>query len=214
MSDLDIESLKDYLKKRGDDTTFESEPLSRRIFSTEKPEVIAASWTDSFSDPARHDDEHFRYLVHGFQGDGGDIVQKLSVIDEMRKGRALNMGEEIDLLLHPHRIGDRKIISSSVIDQDHRTTFGNAGLILKTPAQNVLDTSPDDMGTDFYDQDAAIAKSEKVVCTVGELLEASARDRWNEVLLLGTTEAGKVEVTGFWIKVDEDGNILDEETAA
>lgn len=185
----------------------------RLLLTSEAPEAVADSWENGFTDPAKHDDGRFRYLVHGIQGQATDINQKLFLIKMQREGDAEDLGEVIDLLMQSHRIGDRKIISASVIDQDHRETFGNAGLVLRTPAKNVLDAFPEDAGTDFANPGREIARSNKHKCSVDELMLASSDESWNEVRLVGTTEDGKVQVAGFWVKVTEDGRIIDQETA-
>lgn len=70
------------------------------------------------------------------------------------------------------------------------------------------------MGTDFVNPDKVVANSQRNICTVDELMEASSPNEWNEVRLIGTTEVGTVNVAGFWIKVDEEGKPLDGETAS
>jgi hypothetical protein len=197
------------------DTEFNGigQELRKVIRTSETPEAVKESWTNGFSDPRTHTDSSFRYLVHGFQGRGGDIIQTMHMLQALKTGEAEDLGEKIDLLTHPHKVGEKKLISSSVIDQDHRTTFGDAGLILRALAENVLDAFPTDAGTDFANPTKEINTSTKNKCSVNELMYASNDDSWNEVRLVGTTEAGKVEAAGVWIKVTEEGKAIDEETA-
>lgn len=145
-------------------TNFGETHLDRRFVpSRATPEAIAVSWNTGFTDPAAHDETRFKYLVHGLQGKAGEIVQILHAIDRMKRGEG-DLLQMIDLLEQPYRIGNKKIISASVIDQDHRITFGNGGLILKTPFENILDAAPQDIGTDFVNPDKEINTSDRRLC--------------------------------------------------
>jgi hypothetical protein len=164
---IDFSKLKGLKPAGGYDIGSQDTTGSRRtVYSKETPEAIAASWANGFTDPREHNDGSFRYLVHGLQDQASDTIQTLALIGQMRRGQAGDIGEKIDLLMEPHKVGDKKIVSASVIDQNHRVTFGDAGLILKTPPENVLDAFPEDAGTDFADPDNAIASSQRNLCTV------------------------------------------------
>jgi hypothetical protein len=185
---------------------------SEAVYFVKDPEVVKASWEQGFTDPRRHADGNFRYLVHALNDSGSDLVQKISALQQLKEGTAEELGEDIDLLHEPHRIAERPIISASVIDQHHRGTFDNSGLLLSTLVENVIDSHSGDAGTDFMNPSKVIASSQKLVPAVEDLLSQTQPSIYNEVRLVGTSEAGKVQVEGVWIKVDEHGEPLSRET--
>lgn len=188
--------------------------VKRPVYSNEAPEVIDASWRNGFTDPLSHRDDHFRYVVYGFQGRAADVVQKMALIHEVKNGQAGVDIEHIDLLEQPRRISERTLISGSVIDQDHRQTFGETGLILSAPRENILDAFSEDAGTNYSHPENEISASSGLMCTVDDLMKDSKLyGKYNEVRIKGKTEAGQIKVTGVWIKVYEHGEPIDRQSA-
>ena len=213
LSKEDLRKIIENLPGKEDSSNLNFKKWDERIvFSESSPEEIADSWRGGFTDPKEHNYDNFCYLIHAFQGSTGEIIQKLVAIDALKKGEG-DIQQFIDLLEEPHRIADKKIVSASVIDQNHTATFGECGLILKTPPENVLAAFSEDTGTKFVDPDKVIESSKRNLCTVDELMKATKPDQYNEVQILGNTRQGKMEIIGFWIKVDEEGEPLDSETA-
>lgn len=177
--------------------------------STVSPEERVASWRQDFSDPTVHDMMNFTYLVHGLADNVQRSLQALALIDI---GADVKKAPQIDLERDPLRVAEKPILSTSVIDWEHRSTWGDAGLILRVPPENIVNIHPSDAGTPFYDSSIATSlKSHDLACTVGELLEQTSPRSYNEVIVQGTTDTGKVEVAGFFIKIFNDNSLVNEE---
>ncbi len=160
-------------------------------------DVNQERWSSgNFTDPAIHRDSQFRYVVHGVF-DGKPTAQSV--------------------LKNPDVLKER-LLSTSLIDQDHRATFGWYGFILKAPHQNIVATSPRDMGIpnlgnfgflknskiseviSKWSQMFGIASPEKI------LEETPTSVLCNEIAVLGSTSFGQVEIAAIFIKVNSKGN--------
>lgn len=122
-----------------------------------------------------------------------------------------NKEHDVDLLRQPLRISEKKLISCSIIDHDHRATFGEAGFILTAPFENVLAMTPTDGGTNYRNPAgtlASLSSNKKHMC-IDRLLDATSSTEWNEVTITGQTEAGKVKIIGAFIKTDQSGQEID-----
>ena len=172
------------------------------IYSTQPEFAVRKSWETNFTSPAKHNDRKFCYVVHGLKDMGGRIHQRLF----MARERVYDTSQDIDLLQYPERVSDKKVISTSIVDQDHRATWGNVGLILNVPYNNVIAAYREDVGTPFFD--ANRVKKEKVPA-VGDITESTHPSKYNEIVLVGSTIGSKVSVAGFWAKVYEDGQPID-----
>jgi hypothetical protein len=163
-----------------------------------------SGWDQSFSDPRKHDPKAFRYLVHGLQDVYSRILQLQALFT--LKGK-FDSTQHVDLSETPGLVRQRKVISASVIDQNHLSTFGGAGLILSCPVENVIDLSHQDLGTNFANPDTILARPRASLPALDQILEKTGKGAtaWNEVRLTGTTDFGEVGVVGYWIKVDERG---------
>lgn len=216
-SAIDIKALSQFLRseaaqKKNSMEGFQGSDQIRRPYrGTDK--LTAADWASGFSEPKplMAAGEEFRYLVHGLMGRGARAVQH---VDLIQKG-AHNSDFNIDLLRNPKKVHKKPMVSCSIIDQDHRATFGEAGLILRAPFENVVDMAPNDIGSNFHDPGNALRdqRANGNIWPLSPLLRETSHTEHNEVLLEGETEDGKLEVIGFFIKVDKEGFPLDPETA-
>lgn len=86
-------------------------------------------WNSATTPPEHHQKDKFTYIVHGLKPGsfGSDGIKKF--------------------LDNPIGITNR-LISASVINQDKKGTYGSScGVILKVPFENIIATSPSDLGT-------------------------------------------------------------------
>jgi len=185
--------------------------LVRQVETSASPEQRQASWQNSFTDPRNHNPRNFTYLVHGLNSPIGRAIQAIALHDI---GTDPNKKPDVDLEREPLRIAEKPIISTSVIDRRHSATWGNAGLILRTPPENIVSIYREDAGTPWYDPEKSLeATGGELACTVDELLEQTRPSSYNEVVIQGSTEAGKTEVVGFFIKKFLDNSLVEEELA-
>ena len=176
-------------------------------------------WENGFSVPTENTPQ-FRILVHGLQSRAARTIQMITLLKEQKNGTGqYDPTQRIDLMSDPLRIHEKKLISTSCIDQDHRNTFGDVGFILSAPFENILDMSPKDSGTDFFNPDAELTKStsSKSLMLLKDLMSQTSTSpgdgNYNEIRLTGETTAGKVRVIGVFIKVKKDGTPVDPEMA-
>lgn len=166
------------------------------------------SWQDSFTDPNRHDTKKYTYLVHGLASPIGRVIQTIARIDN----KLGNQGtDKVDLERNPDQISQRERISASVIDERRRATWGDAGLIIASPPDNIKGIYASDAGTPWYE--GVSSKSFELPCTVEELLDQTSPGQYNEIVLTGNTEAGKVRLLGFFVNVFADRELVDPEMA-
>ncbi|MFO0970850.1 MAG: hypothetical protein U0520_00655 [Candidatus Saccharimonadales bacterium] len=170
------------------------------------------------TEPEQHNPQSYRYLVHAINPIGQRMVfaSALSFSQEGIYGSADEQpgDQTVSLIDNPERVGDRVAVSMSLIDQDHTGTWGNAGLIVTAPEDNVILTHSRDVGTHGGDIDMLRKQSERYVkFDPDQLLAASSENTYNEVVGLGSTESGNLELQGFFIKVNSDGKPFDESLA-
>lgn len=97
------------------------------------------------SDPNLHNPESFRYLIHGINP---MATMNISAQASFGKDISEDIGDQsINMTQHPEDLAKRVSLSMSIIDPDHLGTWGNAGLIVEAPVENVVITSPQDSGT-------------------------------------------------------------------
>lgn len=184
------------------------------IHTTATEEEIRKSWEASFTDPKEHNPNNFCYLVYGFVGKGERTLQKLDRLDMHAKDKPQPYwDEEINLFENPRRISEKKIVATSVINQNHTQTFSSAGLILKVPFENIVGFSPVDVGSSGSPE-RVMSKLRGKISTIEELLQQTPRYSHNEVVLLGKTAYGEVEVIGSWRKVTQKGKPLNPDMTA
>lgn len=177
----------------------------RLIVGTENIEEAKASWQSDFTDPKDHHDDRFCYLVTGIMTGADSTLKQLLYL----KSDLYEPERSIDLFEEPLEILKKELISSTIVDQDHRGTFGSCGLILVTPYENVIAAYSEDAGSHFDWE--KLKKPNTIVPTIPEIMEATYQTDHNEIVLKGTSSSGSVLVKGFWAKVTENGQVVNEE---
>ncbi|MCF6276499.1 MAG: hypothetical protein L3J07_01475 [Candidatus Magasanikbacteria bacterium] len=173
-----------------------------QIYSAED---LHKSW-NFLTDPKNHNEKEFCYLVHGLQNSISRIKQFLFIYEK----DVWNDTHYFDLLKNPFEINKKKLISASVVNNSHIKTYGELGLILKFPFENILHTCISDSGTDFTNPECVLKNSKKIVLPIENLINQSCKNSsYNEVVLTGKTESGEIETVGFWVNTFEDGEPID-----
>ena len=178
-----------------------------RIFPEVAEEQARVSWQTDLTDPGKHNPQDFRYVVHGLQDPGGRALQFHHLTG---RPEAFDRTQAIDLLRQPERIADKKVISASVVDAQHRATWGAVGYILDVPFENVVAAFRRDAGTPFIAPERALSERTGAPA-IREILKETHPHSHNEVVLRGSTEEGRVSVAGVWAKVFDDGEPLNEQ---
>jgi hypothetical protein len=183
--------------------------ISKKNRNFDSFEFLKTDWEQGFTSPSDNGDD-FRFLVHGLLPDY--LVYKVALLKE---GGGYDPDQDIDLLRDPSKIHKKKLISTSCVDQNHRDTYGDVGLILSVPFENVLHMSPKDSGTDFMAPDAVLKRNLdcREMMSLDVIMSATGKCARNEIRLTGETEAGRVKVVGFFIKVEKDGTPINPEMA-
>ena len=166
------------------------------------------------TDPEKHNPKNFRYLVHAFNP-SATVSQPLVAIsaelsgeykvDETEGDQSINLFEE------PERLAERVSLSMSLIDQDHTGTWGKGGIIVEAPEENIVITSPTDVGSHNSSKEFLERQAQKQPRLAGEqLLKFTSHGIYNEVVAFAKSETGKpLRLKGFFIKVDKNGQPTD-----
>lgn len=171
-------------------TTFENQATPRQ------------GWESEFTSPADSSPDKFCLLVHGLP----DAMRKMMYHMELATKGSYNAQHNIDLAAQPWRVCEKTVLSTSIITENSRGTYGDMGLILKAPFENIIDMSTSDLGTNLFDPAQAAAKKTGSACyTPRDLARLTHEHSYNEVSLRGTSEASAIEVVGIFVKVDENG---------
>ena len=136
------------------------------------------------SNPAHHDNAHFRYLVHMVNPinlEARGVTDLAKVSDFLNRGTGRN-------------------VSLSLIDQDHHATFGDVGFIVRVPRKNIVEDGPGDLMRQGRSR-VESKPAKKVFLSPDELLAQTPTNRYNEVVARPRTSGGKLEVVGL-VKVD------------
>lgn len=184
------------------------EQFIEQVKTAKTPEQRYESWCSGFTNPSDHNNERYRYLIHGLASPIGRSIQQIAMIEHNLGDRHAN---PINLEEEPEKINEKIRISASVIDEKRRSTWGDVGLILSTPPENIRGIYSADAGTPWYDD--AVGVESTLSCTIEELLEQTTPGLYNEVVLTGTTSAGKVELVGFFVNIFADNDYVDPEMA-
>lgn len=163
-------------------------------------EDLFKEWRNiEFSDPNSHNPEQYIYLVHAIKERDG--------LRDMIKLKEGCKEEQYDLIENPRDISKMGTISCSLIgkgknregrEYEQLETWADIGLILKVPIENILRSGNSDLGANFVDSNAEINRYKNDY--KGDpyaLLDKSVG--YNEVVVQGETEFGKVEVIGAFI---------------
>lgn len=169
-------------------------------------------WEATITDPNKHNDAQFRYIVHAVPPSESSTRTSQNIFMCEFASDDLKSHKKIDLLKNPERINEKKIISTSLIDQEHRETWTNGGFILKVPSDNILKAAPQDIGTAFFKGDDLVTDLYKERDSFGlqtpdYIIQGTFPCKYNEIVLTGTGRSGKqLEISGIFIKVDSRGN--------
>jgi hypothetical protein len=119
--------------------------------------------------------------------------------------------QSINLFDQPERLGERVSLSMSLIDQEHTGTWGEGGIIVEAPEENIVITSPTDTGSHNSSKEFLKRQAQNQSHLSGEqLLQSTSDGIYNEVVAFAKSETGEtVRLTGFFIKVDKNGQLTD-----
>ena len=180
----------------GGETEFNTPP---REAEQEKPTVTPEIFAAELTDPKHHNPERFCYLVHGLNPGAKDQLLMLA----LRQGR-YDASQEVDLLRDPEKIVDKKLISTSIINQDHMKTWGSVFFILDAPWNNYVSMSPRDSATNITNPDFVLDYSQPPYALPSQLVEQS-QGGLNEVVVTGTKGTEQVKIIGIGIKLTDVG---------
>lgn len=121
---------------------------------------------------------------------------------------------KVEKLLQNNQLLEQSFnISTSLIDQNHRSTYGNYGVIISAPPRNILATSSSDMGTPLGKIVPAsdIQKMQQEELFYSFLMTANpvrppesilaSTKSYNEIMVAGTTSTGgPVRIIGVFLK--------------
>jgi hypothetical protein len=166
------------------------------------------------TDPTKHDAKNFRYLVHAFNPFATVSQRLIATSAELSGAYKVDKREgdqSINLFEQPERLGERVSLSMSLIDQDHTGTWGEGGIIVEAPEENIVITSPTDTGSHNSSKDFLRKQVQGQPRLSGEeLLQSTTPGIYNEVVAFAKSESGKtLRLKGFFIKVDKNGQPLD-----
>lgn len=171
-------------------------------------------WGD-VTDPGKHAPNKFRYLIHGINPVATAMIggQASTLIHGDNQTMNPEDGDQsINLSNHPEDLGKRVSLSCSLIDQNHYGTWGSAGLIVESPTENVCVTSPGDMGASGLNKASLIAEAERnSILSAERLLDQTHSSSYNEVVVLASRDDQETRLAGFFYKVTEDGEPIDED---
>ncbi|MBP7635904.1 hypothetical protein KBA41_17200 [Candidatus Ozemobacteraceae bacterium] len=139
---------------------------------------------------------------------------------------AFSSARKIDILLKdPNWLSKVFTFSASLINHNHRNTYGKIGALLSVPPDNILATKGSDMGTPFArvytkEQESAIADDAFFKYYIGtnrpvsplELLRMTHAETYNEMMVAGTTtNSGSVKIIGLFFKTKSGKRVVSAE---
>lgn len=169
-----------------------------------------SKWDEIVTEPQEHNDKSYVYIVHAIQTGIGHIFRNLIAVRE-NGGKTR---KSIDLTKEPNRISEMQTISCSIIGKRDKNeegltfeslhTWANVGVILKVPSQNILRVGNSDLGSNFVNPEEEIKKYKGSDIGNPEDILISSERQYNEVVVMGETEFGKVEVAGVFLNEYDD----------
>ena len=165
----------------------------------ESPDIEKEFYAE-LTDPRKHDPKHFCYIVHALNPSAKNNLLMLTM---MHGG--YNFSQEVDLLGHPEDIVNKKLISTSIINQNHQETWGGVFYILDVPWGNFVKMSPHDRGTNINNPDFELEWSRPPYTVPSKLIEQS-QGQLNEVVVTGKKNDQKVKIVGVGIKLTDVGD--------
>ncbi len=212
---IEPDKLEEIIRKlKDDDETLKMIDLSKVPSSTD-----LSGWK-RLTDPKKHSDTDFRYLVHAVvsETDVGHSRQQQFLCQEILRDPTIPYNR-IDILATPERIAEKGVISTSLIDSEHRETWRAGGYILRVPTDNILKTHSQDVGTQFHTGEKTREalyreRDEKGLANPDTILQCTSPHAYNEVVVAGTGRTGrKVEIAGVFVKVFPNREQVDESLA-
>lgn len=185
-----------------------------------KEQSVRETWGNT-TDPKNHDPNNFRYLVYGINPMAKLTVPSVmhqEISDRVDGGESVDnnirAGQAVDLLARPEQLSGRVSLGMSLIDQGHLGTWGSGGLILQVPQGNVLLTSGEDLGAVNWNIDRLRERGKKEPPMEAEaLLQRTTPSSYNEVVAATQTENGSIQLQGFFIKTNVDGDPISQTLA-
>ncbi|MEK6951188.1 MAG: hypothetical protein AABX13_05700 [Nanoarchaeota archaeon] len=168
--------------------------------------VTPKMFYSELTDPRHHDPQQFCYIVHGI-----NPVAKNGLLLAAINMEGYDFSQEIDLLCEPERISEKKLISTSIINQDHQGTWGDVFFILDVPWNNFVSISPLDQATNITRPAPVLEYARRPYLTPSRLIEQTrwcslgSSSAYNEVVVTGTRKRKKVKITGIGIKLTDVG---------
>ena len=175
---------------------------------------LPTSW-GNVTDPNKHraSDASFRYLVHGFWPKSmeewlsgrDEVAESLIKLDELYANNPKYgpndpaLGDQsINLREKPEEVNGRVVLRMSLIDPWHTKTWGDAGLIVQVPEEDVLLTHTRDAST--FSNVAKLREEAAAEPPVSpdKLLSLTSPETYNEVVAL----AGRATLCGFFCNYD------------
>lgn len=168
------------------------------------------------TDPLFHDANNFRYLVHALSTNSGmSAVMNLKMDTENGITGDESWGDQrINLYDEPEKLGERVALSMSLIDQGHKDTWGEGGLIIGAAPEDIVVTLPDDNGTNNNNLDQVLAQASRQPKLSGDsLLAQTIPPKYNEVVAVCKQGVHPLELKGFFIKTSPSGEPLSRQLA-
>lgn len=158
------------------------------------------SWGNT-TDPREHNPQQFRYLVHMFNPFNEALHGPTALGEERSEQQAINLMEQ------PERISERVSLSMSLVDQDRMEVWGLGGLIVYAPESNIIITSPRDSAVKNSDLRGLSDRARELPrLSPEEVLNQTARGKYNEIVAQGEKEGSRLEVSGILLVKDIDGD--------
>ncbi len=181
-------------------------------------EKITNPWGET-TDPSKHNPEKFRYLVHAFNPASAISMMQMNIMVREKYPHHLfdkkDGDQSVNLFCQPEKLTERVALSCSLIDQNHVATWGRAGIILEAGQNNVCISQPKDCGSMVMSKNLLLQQAmQKNFYHPDQLLQCSNPYQYNEVVVLANHNNQKIRLTGFFIKVDEDNEPIDEGLAS
>lgn len=168
------------------------------------------------TDPSDHNPEQFRYLVHAINPFSSMNALTIAMYD-MEAGTTHDESwgdQKISMYDQPERLGERVSLSMSLIDQDHTGTWGEAGLIVEAPEDNIVLTSTSDAGTHNNNLNSLLKQAKAHgVMSGDDLLRSSYPTSYNEVVAVANREDQQVQLKGLFYKATQSGEPYNKQLA-
>jgi hypothetical protein len=148
---------------------------------------VRVAWAPAhFSNPREHNSQKFRYIIHAIREDS-----------------------YVRLFENPELLSNLTHLPMSVIDEAHRGLFSKSGFILSVPEQNIIFTSPRDVGSPVGAHPLTESKLAAIesrrrefgIRDPSEILENTKGH--NEILAWVNLESGgQIAITGIFVRTN------------